>query len=65
MSREEAERRRRFNPQITQISADSESKENNLRSSAKSADTSHGRAKNRSLCFGDLLDSKVQEFNPR
>jgi type I restriction enzyme, R subunit len=63
--REEAGLRRGFDPQITQISTDSASRENNLRSSAKSADTSHDRAKNHSLFFDDLLDAKVREFNPR
>ena len=65
VSREEAEQRRGFDPQITPISADSEFRDNNLRSSAKSADKSHDRAKNRSLFFDDLLDAKVREFNPR
>nr|MBC8508634.1 hypothetical protein [Chloroflexota bacterium] len=40
VSRDEAEQRRGFDPPITPIFADSESRENNLRSSAKSADKS-------------------------
>jgi len=43
VSREEAERRRGFDPEVP------------------TAD----RARNRSLFFDDLLDTKVQEFNPR
>jgi len=44
VSGEEAERRRGFGPQITQISADSEFTAINLRPSAKSADPSPRRA---------------------
>ncbi len=43
VSREEAERRRGFDPEVPLAD----------------------RAKNRSLFFDDLLDSKVREFNPR
>jgi hypothetical protein len=37
VSREEAERRRGFEPQMTQMGTDEESQENHLRKSAKSA----------------------------
>jgi type I restriction enzyme R subunit len=43
VSREEAERRRGFDPEVPPAD----------------------RAKNRSLFFDDLLDTKVREFNPR
>lgn len=43
VSREEAERRRGFDPDVPPVD----------------------RAKNRSLFFDDLLDTKVREFNPR
>ena len=43
MSREEAERRRGFDPDVPPAD----------------------RAKNRSLFFDDLLDTKLREFNPR
>jgi pyruvate-formate lyase len=44
VSHEKAEQRRGFDPQITQISADSKPAENNLRKSAKSADIPQDRA---------------------
>ena len=54
VSRLEAEQRHGFNPQITPISADSESMENNLRSSAKSADKSLEQGRSYSLIFSKL-----------
>ena len=63
VSREEAERRRGYEPQMT--GKDAEEPENNLRSSAKSAFKPFSDGKGLSLFFDDLLDAKVREFNPR
>ena len=57
ISREEAERRRGFSPQMAQIFTDSESAESNLRQSAKSADHRFSDGKGLSLFFDDLLDA--------
>jgi len=54
VSRKEAEQRRGFDPQITHIPAESESRENNLRSSAKSADKSLEQGRSYSLIFSKL-----------
>ena len=63
VSREEAERRRGYEPQMT--GKDAEEPENNLRSSAKSAFKPFSDGKGLALFFDDLLDAKVREFNPR
>ena len=63
VSREEAERRRGYEPQMT--GKDAEEPENNLRSSAKSAFKPFSDGKGLSLFFDDLLDAKVRAFNPR
>ena len=63
VSREEAERRRGYEPQMT--GKDAKEPENNLRSSAKSAFKPFSDGKGLSLFFDDLLDAKVREFNPR
>jgi type I restriction enzyme R subunit len=65
VSREEAERRRGFEPQMAQMGTDEESQENHLRKSAKSAVHRFSDGKGLSLFFDDLLDAKVREFNPR
>ena len=65
VTREEAERRRGFEPQMAQMGTDEESQENHLRPSAKSADHRFSDGKGLSLFFDDLLDAKVREFNPR
>jgi len=65
VSREEAERRRGYQPQMTQMGTDSEAPENHLRKSAKSAVPKFSDGKGLSLFFDDLLDAKLREFNPR
>jgi len=65
VSREGAERRRGFGPQITQMNADSEVEKTHLRKSAKSAVSKTSDGKGLSLFFDDLLDAKVRAFNPR
>jgi type I restriction enzyme R subunit len=65
VSREEAERRRGYQPQMPQMGTDSEAPENHLRKSAKSAVPKFSDGKGLSLFFDDLLDAKVREFNPR
>lgn len=65
VSREEAERRRGFEPQMAQMSAEADGKKENLRSSVKSAVKKASNGKGLSLFFDDLLDAKVREFNPR
>ncbi len=64
VSREEAERRRGLEPQMTQMGADEDPQQNHLRKSAKSAVKNSSDGRNFSLFFDDLLDSKVREFNP-
>ncbi len=63
--REEAEQRRGFEPQMTQMSADAELQKEYLRKSAKSAVKRFSDGKGLSLFFDDLLDAKLREFNPR
>ena len=63
--RQEAEKRRGFEPQMTQRSADPEPQKGHLRKSAKSAVQSSSHGTGLSLFFDDLLDAKVREFNPR
>lgn len=65
VSREEAEQRRGFGPQITQIFTDSDSGKSNLRLSAKSADQKLSDGKGLSLFFDNLLDAKLRESNLR
>lgn len=65
VSREEAERRRGYQPQMPQMGTDSEAPENHLRKSTKSAVSQFSDGKGLSLFFDDLLDAKVREFNPR
>jgi type I restriction enzyme R subunit len=60
VSREEAERRRGYQPQMTQKGTDSEAPENHLRKSAKSAVPKFPDGKSLSLFFDDLLDAKVR-----
>jgi len=57
VSREEAKRRRRFEPQMGAVA---ELPKKYLRKSAKSAD-----GNGLSWFFDDLLDTKVREFHPR
>ena len=64
VSREEAERRRGFEPQMAQKCADAEPQKDHLRQSAKSAVKCFSDGKGLSLFFNDLLDAKVREFNP-
>lgn len=63
VSRKEAEQRRNFGPQITQISTDSDSGKSNPRPSAKSADRQFSDGKGLPLFFDNLLDAKLREFN--
>ncbi|MBK8637594.1 MAG: HsdR family type I site-specific deoxyribonuclease [Chromatiaceae bacterium] len=65
VSREEAERRRGFEPQMAQMGADAEPQIVHLRKSAKSAVKCFSDGKGLSLFFDDLLDAKLREFNPR
>jgi len=65
VSREEAEQRRGFEPQMTQMSTDEKTHKTNLRPSAKSAVRQNSDGKGLTLFFDDLLDAKVREFNLR
>lgn len=65
VSREEAELRRGFDPQMTQRSADPEPQKGHLRKSSKSEVQHSSHGKGLSLFFDKLLDAKVREFNPR
>jgi type I restriction enzyme R subunit len=62
VSREEAEQRRGFEPQM---GADAEPGQKHLRKSASSAVKQLSNGEGLSLFFDDLLDAKVREFNPR